>query len=127
MMLTIRPSYADDLLTIVVSGQVTHEDIETLLFPSIEAKLQDHASIRLWYEFSADFIGITVGALWDDALLSVFHFSDFSRVVMIADTQILGAMVNTLAFMLPCPVKVFGENERHLAKVWLDEAKVAEA
>lgn len=125
-MLTIRPSYAEDMLTIVVSGQVTHEDIEALLLPAIEAKLQDHASLRLWYEFSPDFIGITVGALWDDALLSVFHFSDFSRVVMVADMQNLGAMVNTLAFMLPCPVKVFSEHERALAKAWLDEAKVAE-
>ncbi|MDI5874969.1 STAS/SEC14 domain-containing protein [Shewanella xiamenensis] len=123
-MLTICPSYADDLLTIAVSGQVTHQDIETILFPAIEAKLLDHACIRLWYEFSADFMGVTVGALWDDALLSVFHFSDFARVVMIADTQMLGAMVNTLAFMLPCPVKVFGENERVLAKEWLDDDKV---
>ena len=58
-MLTICPSYADDLLTIAVSGQVTHQDIETILFPAIEAKLMDHACIRLWYEFSADFMGIT--------------------------------------------------------------------
>ena len=43
---------------------------------------------------------------------------------MIADTQMLGTMVNTLAFMLPCPVKVFGENERVLAKEWLDDDKV---
>lgn len=125
-MLTLCPSYADDMLTIMVSGQVTHEDIESLLLPAIETKLQDHASIRLWYEFAADFMGITVGALWDDALLNVFHFSDFSRVVMIANRQSVGAMVNTLAFMLPCPVKVFNENERQLAKAWLDEVKVAE-
>ncbi len=125
-MLTIYPCDAEDLLTIAVSGQVTHEDIEQLLLPAIEAKLQAHASIRLLYEFSPEFVGMTVGALWDDALLSVFHFADFSRVAMVADMTINGPMINTLAFMLPCPVKIFSPNERAQARAWLDELQSIE-
>ncbi|MCH1931845.1 STAS/SEC14 domain-containing protein [Shewanella sp. A25] len=119
-MLTMNPGYADDILIIKVSGEVTHKDIDDLLLPAIESKLQDHASIRLWYEFTEEFVGLSVGALWDDALLSVFHFGDFSRVVMIADMEKIGTMVNTLAFMLPCPVKVFSANDSENARSWLD-------
>lgn len=120
-MLKVSSSYADDILTIIVSGWVNHQDIESQLLPAIETKLQDYACIRLWYEFSPEFEGISVGALWDDAMLSLFHLSDFSRVVMIADMEKLGAMVNALAFMLPCPVKIFSINERTEARAWLDE------
>lgn len=125
-MLTISPGYADDILTIVVSGRVSHQDIASQLIPAIEAKLQDHACIRLWYEFSPEFVGISVGALWDDAWVSLFHLSDFARVVMIADTASMGTMVNALALILPCPVKVFSVSERQQAQIWLDQVEVAE-
>ncbi|QYJ80125.1 STAS/SEC14 domain-containing protein [Shewanella acanthi] len=124
-MLTMNSGYADDILVIKISGEVTHKDIDDLLIPAIESKLKDHASIRLWYEFTEEFVGLTVGALWDDALLSVFHFGDFSRVVMIANMEKIGTMVNTLAFMLPCPVKVFSANDRDNARSWLDESSIA--
>lgn len=125
-MLTISSIDADNIITVIASGWINHLDIESQLLPSIEAKLQDHATIRLWYEFSPEFEGISVGALWDDAMLSLFHLSDFSRVVMIADMEKLDAMVNALAFMLPCPVKIFAMNERDRARVWLDEVVAIE-
>ena len=47
-MLTISSGHADDILAVVASGRVNHGDVEGYLVPAIEAKLQDHASIRLW-------------------------------------------------------------------------------
>ncbi|MGL4714183.1 MAG: STAS/SEC14 domain-containing protein [Shewanella sp.] len=87
----------------------------------LRAKLQDHATIRLWYEFSSEFEGISVAAIWDDAILGLFHLSDFSRVVMIVNTTQTSAMVNALACMLPRPVKVFSAHEQTAAKAWLDQ------
>ncbi|MCS6121978.1 SpoIIAA family protein [Shewanella baltica] len=120
-MLTISSGHAHDILAVVASGRINHEDVEGYLVPAIEAKLQDHASIRLWYEFSPEFEGISVAALWDDAVLGLFHLSDFSRVVMIANQAQTSAMVNALACMLPCPVKVFAADEQTQAKAWLDQ------
>lgn len=60
-MLTISSSDADNIITVIASGWINHLDIESQLLPSIEAKLQDHATIRLWYEFSPEFEGISVG------------------------------------------------------------------
>lgn len=120
-MLTISSSYAHDILAVVASGRVTHQDFESYLVPAIEAKLQDHASIRLWYEFAPDFEGVSIGALWDDAVLGLFHFNDFSRVVMIADEGKIGSMVNALACMLPCPVGIFAVDAASQAKIWLNQ------
>ncbi|MGL5046915.1 MAG: STAS/SEC14 domain-containing protein [Shewanella sp.] len=120
-MLTITSGHADDILTVVASGCINHHDVESYLLPAIEGKLQDHATIRLWYEFSSEFKGISVAAIWDDAILGLFHLSDFSRVVMIVNTNQTSAMVNALACMLPCPVKVFSAHEQTAAKAWLDQ------
>ncbi|GIU05643.1 STAS/SEC14 domain-containing protein [Shewanella morhuae] len=121
-MLAVSMGHADDILVIVASGCVSREDVESNLIPAIEPKLQDHASIRLWYEFTSEFEGISVGALWDDAVLGLFHFSDFSRAVMLVNDVRMNTMVATLACMLPCPVKVFAIHENLPAKVWLDQS-----
>lgn len=124
-MLTVSLGYADDILVVVASGRVSREDVESYLIPAIETKLQDHACIRLWYEFSSEFEGISVGALWDDAVLGLFHLSDFSRVVMLVDGARMSTMVNTLACMLLCSVKVFTSNEHIQAKAWLDQSPLS--
>lgn len=118
-MLTISSRHDNDIIFVTASGKVEHQDYVSHLAPAITAKLQQYASIRMCYEFSAEFTGISVAALWDDALLGLFHLSDFSRVVMLADMDTSGATVQVLASMLPCPVKIFSPHDRNDALVWL--------
>lgn len=125
-MLSISPSYADDILTICISGRLGHQDIESLLIPAIEAKLQEHTSIGLWFEFSPEFVGISVNVLWDDAWLSLFDFKNFSRVVMIVGATHMDTMIDALSLMLPCPVKVFSTTERNQAVLWLEQVAKGE-
>ena len=119
-MLKLVSGFEHDTVAVVASGIVSGEDYEQLLLPVIESKLHDHASIRFWYEFSHDFKGITVSALWDDALLGLFHLSDFSKIAIVVDDKLMAAMAHTLACMVPCPAKVFGLQEYDIAKQWFD-------
>lgn len=118
-MLTISSSEDSDIIFVTVSGQIEHQDYELRLLPAIAAKLQQYASIRMCYEFSAEFTGISMAALWDDALLGLFHLSDFSRVVMLVELETCRATVQVLASMLPCPVKIFAVHDRVDALDWL--------
>lgn len=118
-MLEILDGFNHDTVAIKASGVVTGDDYDQRLLPAIEARLKDHASIKLWYEFDEGFKGITVETLWDDAMLGFFHLTDFSRVVIITDSEWISAMAKAMAYMIPCPVKVFDKCSSHLAEQWI--------
>ena len=118
-MLEILDGFNHDTVAIKASGVVTGDDYDKRLLPAIEARLKDHASIKLWYEFDEGFKGITVETLWDDAMLGFFHLTDFSRVVIITDSDWIASMANGMAYMIPSPVKVFDKSSSHLAEQWI--------
>lgn len=118
-MLEILDGFNHDTVAIKASGIVTGDDYDSRLLPAIEGRLKDHASIKLWYEFEDSFKGISVETLWDDAMLGFFHLTDFSRVVIITDSDWIRSMAKTLSYMIPCPVKVFDKQESHLAVEWI--------
>ncbi|MCE9687469.1 STAS/SEC14 domain-containing protein [Shewanella sp. AS16] len=120
-MLELKTGFEHDTVAVRASGVISAQDYEAVLLPAIEAKLRDHASIRLWYEFSEQFEGISVGALWDDAVLGLFHLNDFSRIAIVADDPLMRTMAKTLASMIPCSVRVFGLAERVDAKLWFEQ------
>ncbi|MCL1039073.1 STAS/SEC14 domain-containing protein [Shewanella submarina] len=124
-MLTLLPDFPHDTVAVVAQDLLCSNDYAQVLEPAIESKLQDHASIRLWYEFDPSFKGITVGTLWNEAMLGFFHLSDFSRIVVLADDAVMRGMAQTLAGMMPCPVKIYSTSERESARAWLQQEPVA--
>ncbi|MBW8183902.1 MULTISPECIES: STAS/SEC14 domain-containing protein [Shewanella] len=121
-MLELLNGFDHDTVAIRATGVVTGKDYDQQLMPVIEDKLKDHASIKLWYEFDDKFEGVTVGTLWDDAKIGLFHLNDFYRVAIITDSQLVAGMANTLAYMIPCPVKVFARSEASEATHWMKES-----
>ena len=122
-MLKILKGFEHDTLAIRASNIVSANDYKDILMPELESKLKDHASIKIWYEFDKSFEGFTVGALWDDTKLGLFHFNDFYRVVILANDDLIRGMVSTLARIFPCPVNLFYLNESDLALTWLKKAQ----
>ncbi|WP_299789108.1 STAS/SEC14 domain-containing protein [uncultured Shewanella sp.] len=121
-MLELLSGFDHDTVAIRASGVVTADDYDQHLLPVIEEKLKDHASIKLWYEFDERFEGISVGTLWDDAKLGLFHLTDFYRVAFITDSRMVSGMAHALAYMIPCPVRVFERSDLGLAVQWLKES-----
>ncbi|WP_394229488.1 SpoIIAA family protein [Shewanella colwelliana] len=118
-MIQLLDGFHHDVVAIKVLGVLTSEDYEQHLLPAIEAKLMDHATIKLWYEFSEGFEGVSVETLWDDAKLGFFHLTDFSRVAIITDNDLVANTASVLAYMVPCPVKVFSRMEVENAQDWI--------
>lgn len=126
-MLKLLNGFDHDTVAIRATGVVTGEDYDEHLLPVIEAKLKDHASIKLWYEFDEAFEGISVETLWDDAKLGLFHLTDFYRVAFITDSRLVAGMAHALAYMIPCPVKVFERGEAGVALKWMKESETSDS
>ncbi|MCE9678633.1 STAS/SEC14 domain-containing protein [Shewanella sp. AS1] len=123
-MIELLDGFSHDVLAIRVQGILSSDDYDRALVPAIEAKLTDHATIKLWYEFGEQFEGVAIETLWDDAKLGLFHLTDFSRVAIITDNENLMNMAKLFAYMAPCPVAVFSRQKTSQAYRWLNAVAV---
>ncbi|MCG9746735.1 STAS/SEC14 domain-containing protein [Shewanella sp. Isolate8] len=121
-MIELLSGFHHDIVAVKARGVLSRADYDETLVPAIESKLQDHSTIKLWYEFSEAFEGVSVETLWDDAKLGFFHLTDFSRVAIITDSEWVAKTAKVMAYMAPCPVKVFARQAADEALRWLGES-----
>lgn len=61
------------------SGKVSDEDYEKVLVPAIEAVLKENDKVSCQIEFSGEYRGFELGAMWEDAKFGLKHRRDFTR------------------------------------------------
>ncbi len=118
-MLEVIVGFPEDVVAISAKGKVTGKDYESVLIPAVEKALAHHERIRFLYRVGSEFDGFTAAALWDDAVVGLRNRKAFERVAFVTDLQWLADAVKGLGFLVPCPVKVFGDNELDHAKAWI--------
>ncbi|WP_394203499.1 STAS/SEC14 domain-containing protein [Shewanella waksmanii] len=117
-MLMLLNGFSENIVAVKLSNTVNSDDIHQLL-SEVQQRLQRFATVKIWYEFDKDFCGMTLGSLWEEATLALFHLTDISRVVIISDNKQAIGTANTLAMMMPCPVEVFATGKAQQAYQWI--------
>ncbi len=109
----------DHVIAIAAHGQVTGDDYERVLIPAVETALEKHKTIRFLYHLGADFTGFTAAALWDDAKVGIRHLTAFEKVAVVTDIGWIGEAVKVFGLLIPCPTKVFRNDELPEARAWI--------
>ncbi len=120
-MIEIMQDMPENVVAVSASGKVTGEDYDNVLIPEIEGRLKKHEKIRVLYKLGPDFTGFTAGAMWDDAKIGIKHLTAYEKIAVVSD---VGWVVNAMkffSFIMPCPVKTFGNDELQEAKSWISE------
>ena len=108
-----------NVVAVEAQGEVTGDDYDKVLVPAVEGALRTHPRIRLLYHIGPTFTGYTPAAIWDDAKLGFHHMTAFERCAVVTDVQWIRDAVNVFRPIMPCPVKVFGNDEMERATAWL--------
>ncbi len=109
----------EGVVGVEATGQVTAEDYEGVLVPAVERALKRRPKIRLLYQFGREATGFTAGAFWDDAKIGLHHWKGFEKCAVVTDVEWIRDSVRLFRVLLPCPVKVFRNDELAEAKTWL--------
>jgi hypothetical protein len=120
-MIEIIPGMPEKVVAVSAKGKVTGEDYDNVLIPAIEEKLKRHEKIRVLYQLGRDFSGFTAEAMWDDAKVGIRHLTRFEKIAVVSDVQWIVGAVKLFAFVIPCPVKIFGNEKLSEAKAWVSE------
>lgn len=118
-MMTLLSDLPENVIGVVASGEVTADDYESVLMPAVESRLGAHPGLRVLYQLGPDFTGFSSGAMWDDLKLGVSHWRAWEKIAVVTDLDWADHATRFLQFMMPCPVKVFGNGDMAGARAWV--------
>ena len=59
--------------------------------------------------------------MWDDAKIGIRHLTAYEKVAVVSDVSWVVNAVKFFSFIIPCPVKIFGNDKLSEAKAWIGE------
>jgi hypothetical protein len=109
------------------SGKVSKDDYDSVVAPLLEEAQREGRRIRLLYQFTPQFTGFTPGGAWEDAEIGLRYLRLFERCAVVTDRDWIRGTVRVLAAMLPCPVKIFRDEQWNEALAWLSAPAASSA
>ncbi|HYB40049.1 MAG TPA: STAS/SEC14 domain-containing protein [Mycobacterium sp.] len=100
-------------------GTVTTDDYERVFAPLVEQARRTGNRMRLLYQFGPGFKRITPGALWADTRLGAGYLRLLDGCAVVSDIDWIRTPTRHIGAWMPCPVRVYGNDERDDAVAWL--------
>ncbi|MFE3327057.1 STAS/SEC14 domain-containing protein [Streptomyces sp. NPDC059176] len=100
-------------------GTVSKNDYETVIEPLVDSARREGRRLRFLYEFGPEFRSFTPGAGWEDLKVGLDSLRLFEGCAVVSDLDWIRRSVRVTGFLMPCPVRTFGNQEREEALRWL--------
>ena len=104
------------------TGKLSKEDYEQVFEPVVSEAQRENRRLRVLFELGPEFEGFTAGAAWEDAKMGLRYMRLFDACAIVTDLPWIRESTKLARFMMPCPVRVFGNQEREKAIDWLRSA-----
>ena len=118
-MIELIPDLPDNVVGFTAKGEVTADDYESVIIPTVETKLKEYGKIRLLYHLGPDFTGFTTHAMWDDAKVGLHHITAWEKIALVSDVNWICGTAKCFGFVMPGHVKAFSNNQLSEAKEWI--------
>jgi SpoIIAA-like len=102
------------------TGTVVAADYEKVFAPLIYQMRRTGSRMRLLFLFGPGFQRMTAGALWADARLGFDYLRVLDGCAVVSDIGRIRAPARDIGTWMPCPVRVFDNDERDDAVAWLN-------
>ena len=114
--LTNLPQGVDGLKA---TGTITKADYERTFEPLVDAARQEGRRLRFLYHLGPEFNGVTPGAAWEDVRVGRHSLRLFEGCAIVSDSAWVNGLAQVAGIMMPCPVRVFGNEAYSEAAEWL--------
>jgi len=101
------------------TGKLSKADYEQVFEPLVSEAHRENRRLLVLFELGPDFEGFTAGGAWEDAKMGLRYFRLFDACAVVTDLAWIRETTRLAHFMMPCPVRVFGNQEREQAVAWL--------
>ncbi len=123
MAIALRRKDDSNVVEVVVSGRLTHQDYVHFV-PEVDAAVKKHGRIRLLLDMK-EFRGWNAKALWDDTKFALKHYSHISRIAMVGESTWEKWMSNLCRPFTRAEVRYFDRPSIQEARRWMAEPRVS--
>jgi hypothetical protein len=100
-------------------GVVTSDDYAQVFAPLVDRLRRDGQRLRLLYQFGPSFTRLTPGALWADSKLGFRYLPLLDGCALVSDIAWIREPARGIAAWMPCPMRVYANEQRDEAATWL--------
>ena len=100
-------------------GKITREDYDAVVLPLVDAAAREGRRLRILCEVGPDFHGLTPSAAWEDVKIGLRAWRLIEGCAVVSDIGWIREASRFASFLMPCPVRVFGQRDRDSAVGWL--------
>jgi len=100
-------------------GKLSKDDYDQVMLPRLEEARRHGTRLRFVYQLGPEFAGFTPGAAWEDFRIGLRYLRLFERCAVVSDVEWVRAATRGMAPLMPCPVKVFGNDALPQAIDWV--------
>ncbi|GAA3030804.1 hypothetical protein GCM10020000_04500 [Streptomyces olivoverticillatus] len=100
-------------------GTVSKDDYQKVVEPLIDDARREGRRLRILCEIGPEFTSFTPGAAWEDLKVGMGSIRLFEGCAVVTDAGWIRESTRLTSFLMPCPVRVFGIQERDEALRWL--------
>lgn len=121
-MLEKIPDVPEGIDALKAVGKVTKEDYEEAVEPILEDARRAGRRIRLLVQIGPEYEGFTAGVVREKAETGLRYFSAIRQIdgyAIVSDIGWLREWTHVVGFLLPFPLRVFGNHQRDEATAWL--------
>ena len=108
-----------------LAGTVTDDDYEQVLIPTISAILDWHERVNCVMEFSDEYEGYELGALWEDAKFGLKHKNDFERVGVVGASRWMDWGVRIGDRLMDGELRTFPSEQADAAWTWVKDEQAS--
>ena len=102
-------------------GEVTKEDMETVLMPRIDELVQRQGEINYLLVLETDVKNFTVGAWWEDLKVGLKNFTKWNKIAVVSDQKGVEWFTDAFRFFIPGKSKGFSIDQLDEAVKWITE------
>ncbi|MDI1316041.1 STAS/SEC14 domain-containing protein [Flavobacterium sp.] len=100
-------------------GEVTKEDYETIVVPTIEALVKKTDQLNFLLELDTELASFTAGAWWEDLMIGIKNFGKWNRSAIVTNSDNIITFTNGFSFIAPGEYKGFKKQELDIALLWV--------
>jgi hypothetical protein len=101
------------------TGEVTKQDVETVLMPRIDELVARQGEINYLLVLETDVQNWTVGAWWDDIKIGLKNFTKWNKIAVVSNQKGVQWFTDAFRFFVPGKSKGFALSELSEAVEWV--------
>ncbi|RYF90196.1 MAG: STAS/SEC14 domain-containing protein [Chitinophagaceae bacterium] len=120
-MLTIIPELPKHVFAVRAVGEVTADDLKTVLLPGLNRVVEEFDAIHYLLVLDTAVGNFTSGAWLQDMKVGIRHFTKWKKIAVVTEQQGVEKFTDLFSALVPGEAKGFTHAQLEEAKQWVAE------